>query len=219
MSDLNDADEATIASDQTTRLGEKPTIHPSAMVSASELGRYTEIGDRCQIVESEMGDYSYIERDGNIWCSTLGKFVNIAQAVRINAPNHPQWRTTLHHFTYRANDYFAGCEEEKDFIDWRRDHRVYIGHDVWIGHGATILPGVKIGDGAIIGAGAVVSHDVEDYMVVAGVPAKPIKERFPKEIAEELKALAWWDWTHEALRDALHDFRNLSAEAFILKHK
>ena len=48
---------------------------------------------------------------------------------------------------------------------------------VWIGVGSTILNGVKIGKGAVICAGAVVTKDVDDYAVVAGIPAKKIKTR------------------------------------------
>lgn len=54
---------------------------------------------------------------------------------------------------------------------------VVIGNDVWIGGRVIILPGVKIGDGAIIGAGSVVTKDVSEYDVVAGNPARVIKDR------------------------------------------
>ena len=54
---------------------------------------------------------------------------------------------------------------------------VTIGDDVWIGAGVTILPGVNIADHAIIGAGAVVNKDVEMWSIVAGVPAKHIRDR------------------------------------------
>ncbi len=53
---------------------------------------------------------------------------------------------------------------------------VIIGNDVWIGSNVTILQGVNIGNGAIIAAGAVVSKNVEKNTIVAGVPAKIIKE-------------------------------------------
>lgn len=53
---------------------------------------------------------------------------------------------------------------------------VKIGNDVWIGAHATILSGVTIGDGAVIAAGAVVTKDVPQNVVVAGVPAKIIKQ-------------------------------------------
>lgn len=53
---------------------------------------------------------------------------------------------------------------------------VVIGRNVWIGDKATILPGVTIGDGAVIAANAVVSKDVPAYAVVAGIPAKIIKQ-------------------------------------------
>ncbi|MCO5151025.1 MULTISPECIES: DapH/DapD/GlmU-related protein [unclassified Shinella] len=201
-----------------TRLSETPLIHPTAVVSDTVLGRYTEIDENCRVSEVEIGDYSYIMNGGSVWCATIGKFANIAAAVRINATNHPMWRATLHHFTYRANDYWPDADHEADFFEWRRGHRVVIGHDVWIGHGSTILPGVTVGNGAVIGSGAVVTKDVEPYTVVGGVAAKVIRERFPRSIAERMEKLAWWDWDHTRLRTALDDFRKLDAEAFLARH-
>jgi hypothetical protein len=200
------------------KLGLDPIIHESARVTGSTLGRYTEVSERCRLDEVVMGDYSYIMQDGAVWCAQIGKFANIAAAVRINATNHPTWRATLHHFTYRAADYFEGAENDHDFFEWRRENRVKIGHDVWIGHGATVLPGVIVGNGAVIGAGAVVSKDVAPYTIVGGVPARLIRERFGSETAARMEKLCWWDWDHDRLFAALGDFRALEAEEFIEKY-
>ena len=53
-------------------------------------------------------------------------------------------------------------------------HRV--GNVVWIGGNVTILPGITIGNNVIVAAGAVVTHDVPDNCIVAGVPARKIKD-------------------------------------------
>ncbi|MEM0900321.1 MAG: acetyltransferase [Pseudomonadota bacterium] len=200
------------------KLSVKPTVHETARVTKSTLGRYTEIDEGCVVTECEVGDYSYLIRQTEAWCATIGKFANIASHVRINATNHPTWRATQHHFTYRAGDYFEDAENEENFFDWRRAHNVTIGHDVWIGHGAIILPGLNIGNGAVVGSGAVVTKDVAAFSIVGGSPARLIKMRHDDETIAKLQVLAWWHWTHEQLRDALDDFRNMSASDFVKKY-
>jgi maltose O-acetyltransferase len=59
---------------------------------------------------------------------------------------------------------------------WEETRPVTIGNSVWIGGSAILLPGVTIGDQAVIGAGAVVTKDVPARVVVAGNPAKIIRE-------------------------------------------
>jgi phosphonate metabolism protein (transferase hexapeptide repeat family) len=201
------------------KLGLAPVIDPTANVRDAVLGRYTEIGARTVFAESTLGDYSYVVNDSNIIYTTIGKFCSIAAHTRINPGNHPMQRASQAHFTYRASAYFEDAEDEAAFFDWRRSTPVTIGHDVWIGHGAIVLAGRSIGTGAVVAGGAVVTKEVPDYTIVAGNPARIIRRRFPEEIGERLKALAWWDWEHAQLRIALDDFRALSVEAFLEKYE
>lgn len=61
---------------------------------------------------------------------------------------------------------------------WKeKDKKVIIEDDVWIGRSVIIFPGIKIHRGSIIGAGSIVTKDVAEFTVVAGSPAKVIKER------------------------------------------
>ncbi len=57
---------------------------------------------------------------------------------------------------------------------------IVIGEDVWIGSNAVILQGVTIGDHAVVAANATVTHDVPAWAVVAGTPARIIRERAPQ---------------------------------------
>jgi phosphonate metabolism protein (transferase hexapeptide repeat family) len=200
------------------RLGEIAAIDATAKVKDSRLGRYTEVGPRTSLIETSMDDYSYVMGDCDIVYSSIGKFCSIASHVRINPGNHPTWRASQSHFSYRASKYWPGETDEPEFFAWRRAHPVAIGHDVWIGHGAVVLPGRSVGTGAVIAAGAVVASDVAAYSIVGGVPAQVLKPRFAGDIAIRLEALAWWDWDHARLRGALPDFRALSVGAFLDKY-
>ena len=201
------------------QLGLEPFIHPTARVTSSTLGRYTEVGAGCHVSRSSMGDYSYCVDNTQIAYANIGKFANIAAHVRIYASMHPMGRASQHHFTYRSAAYFEDETDDQDFFDWRAGQGITIGHDVWIGHGAVIMPGVTIGNGAIVGSNAVVTKDVADFAIAVGVPARTIKQRFSDDIAGRLDALAWWDWDHERLRLALPDFRQLGIEAFLEKYE
>lgn len=199
------------------QLSTTPLIDPSADIRDCSFGVYTEVGPRTTLLEVSLGDYSYVVNDSDIAYTSIGKFCSIAAMTRINPGNHPMWRASQSHFTYRASTYFPGEQDDAEFFAWRRKHHVNIGHDVWIGHGVIVLPGRHIGTGAVVAAGAIVTKDVPGYAIVAGNPARIVRQRFPDDIAARMTRLAWWDWDHETLRTALPDFRMLPAEDFLDK--
>lgn len=200
---------------RTKELSPEPTFHDPVQIADSEIGDWTEFREGVRVAHSAIDDYTYLMERVQVDYTHVGKFGNIAADVRLGATNHPLDRPTAHHFTYRAGMYDLGDDDESVF-EWRADQPVEIGHDVWIGHGAIVLPGVTIGNGAAVGAGAVVADDVDPYTVVAGVPAEPIRRRFPEDVAARVEATEWWDWDHDTLRERLDSFRDL--ETFLDRH-
>jgi len=187
-------------------LTEQPIVSPRAQVQNCSLGRYTEIAGQTKLFESSLDDYSYVmERCDIIYCR-IGKFANIGSEVRLNPGNHPMEWVSQHHFLYRRRLFGMHEEDHESFFNWRRLQQVQVGHDTWIGHRAIVMPGVTIGNGAVVAAGAVVTHDVPPYTIVAGVPAKPIRIRFPRSVWQSLEEIGWWDWDHATLRKRLEDF-------------
>jgi phosphonate metabolism protein (transferase hexapeptide repeat family) len=195
-----------------------PFLHPDCQIVNSTFGGWCEVGQGSRVLNSTFGDYAYCDRLSDIANTTVGKFANIAACTRIGPTDHPYDHASLHHFLYRSSYYWEDAEDDPAHFAARAARRTVIGPDTWIGHCAIIKPDVTIGAGAIVASGAVVTKDVPPYMIVAGVPAAPMRPRFAPDIADRLMALAWWDWDHARLRQALTDFRNLQAEAFLEKY-
>lgn len=198
------------------QLGEEPHIHPSCHVVDSYLGAYTDLAANTSLIESTFGDYSYTAGDVSIIYTDVGKFSNIASHVRINPGNHPMERVTQHHMMYRRAQYGFGDSDTTDIFERRRSARCTIGHDTWLGHAAIIMPGVTVGTGAVVGSGAVVTKDVDPYAVVVGVPARPIRFRFPPETVEKLLAIAWWDWDRTTLEARIEEL--VDVDAFVERY-
>lgn len=201
------------------KLGLEPAIQPDCHIEAVDFGTYVEIGRGSRVMFCEIGDYSYCDRACDMANATIGKFSNIASYVRIGATDHPLTTASLHHFLYRSSSLWDDVEDHTEWFEKRRARRASIGHDTWLGHNAQIKPEVTIGHGAVVASGAIVTKDVAPYTIVAGMPAKPLRQRFPEDIGARMIALAWWDWDHLTLRDRLEDFRALSAEAFLEKYE
>lgn len=107
-----------------------------------------------------IGDYTRVGLHNTIIGPvTIGSHVNLAQGITVTALNHNFSETDK-----RIDE--QGVSTTPVTID----------DDVWIGANAVILPGVSIGTHSVVAAGAVVTKDVPPHSLVAGVPAKIIKQ-------------------------------------------
>lgn len=201
------------------KLSQKPLIHPSSTVINSRFGDYTEVEANSFCNEISLGNYSYLSTSvRTIWCD-IGNFTSIASHCVINPGNHPYQRVTQSHCTYRRKMYGFSETDDDAFFQWRKSQKAIIGHDVWLGHGAMIMPGAVVSTGAVVAAGAVVvkGRKVNPYEIVAGVPAKPVKMRFPVEVVDQLLEIGYWHWSREKLEQAFEDFNNVNA--FVEKYR
>lgn len=106
--------------------------------------------------DSLVGEYTVIRGQGGV---EIGDRVYTSPFTQIIAVNH------------------VFDDPEKPFIEQGiTAEGICIEDDVWIGSGAIITDGVRVGKGAVVAAGSVVTQDVEAHSVVAGVPAKPIRD-------------------------------------------
>ncbi len=149
----------------------KGNISRSAILQKKELiivAQTAEIGDFVVIKALKdpviIGEYSQINPYTVIYCHSkivIGDNVMIAPNCVIASGNHDYKQTTkpMRH---------AGNLTKGPII---------IKNDVWIGANVTVLDGVTIGTGAVVGANSVVTHDVPDYAIAGGVPARILGNR------------------------------------------
>lgn len=124
----------------------------------------------------------------------IGRYCSIAKTVRSAPVNHPFEAISTHPALYERK--FGVVTTDLEYSDPQ-----VIEDDVWIGHNVMILPSCRrIGRGSIIGAGAVVTRDVPRYTVVAGNPARVLRERFSAELQDALESSEWWKMELSALR-------------------
>jgi len=143
------------------------------------------------IVNSSIRRCSYIGRNSIIQNVTIGSFCSIASDVFIGLGLHPIELFSTSPVFYRIANIFNLKLIDKNY-DFSEYKEIVIGHDVWIGARAIVLDGVNIGDGAVIATNAVVTKNVPPYAIVAGIPAKVIRYRFPQEKIDELIKSQWW---------------------------
>ena len=149
--------------------GRHSVIHHSARMDTPPYRKFS-LGDY-SVVESYacinnavgdvmIGDHTRIGLHNTIIGPVIiGSHVNLAQGITVTALNH-------------------NFEDSEKRIDEQgvSTSAVVIEDDIWIGANAVILPGVTIGHHSVVAAGAIVTKDVPPHSLVAGVPAKVIKQ-------------------------------------------
>lgn len=183
------------------RTGDKETIYLKNAISnpniiVGDFTMYNDFVNDPTLFEKNNVLYHYpINQDKLV----IGKFCSIACGAKFlfNSANH----TLSSLSTYPFPLFFEEWNLEKKAVTqaWDNKGDIVVGNDVWIGYEAVILAGVHIGDGAVIGTRAVVTKDVAPYTIVGGVPAKPIKKRFPEKTISMLLDVQWWNWPNDKI--------------------
>lgn len=150
-------------------IGEESQLFGSLVVQRH--GAHIRIGSRTQIGASTLMAIESI---------TVGDDVLIAWGVTIldNDSHSLTWQERRSDVAQCGRDYHATPEDWARGKDWSvvRAAPIAIGNKAWIGFGVSILKGVTIGEGAVVGAGSVVTRDVPPWTLVAGNPARIVRE-------------------------------------------
>lgn len=184
------------------RSGDRQTVYLNAVVNEPgiSVGAYTMYNDFVNDpVDFEKNNVLYhypINQDRLI----IGKFCSIACGAKFifTSANHTMASLSTYPFPLFFEEWDTPISEVR--TSWDNKGDIVIGNDVWIGYEAVIMSGVHIGDGAIIGTRAVVTKDIEPYMIVGGLPAKPIRKRYSQDTILKLEELRWWDLPYEQIK-------------------
>lgn len=174
---------------------------PSA-IRGSVIDKKANIGNGAQIVNCNIGKYTYIH-GASVVNAEIGAFCSIAAGSIIGGGSHPtDWVSSSPVF-YKGRNVLRTNFSQNEYIEYKD---TIIGNDVWIGSNCHIKGGLNIGHGAVIGMGSVVTKDVPPYEIWAGNPAHFIRKRFDDETIEKLLELKWWDLSEEKLKELGDEF-------------
>lgn len=161
------------------------------------MGKHNHVRQRVIVYENAViGHDNYLAPGCLVNNARIGNYNSLGPGSMIGMAEHD-----LHAIsTYpRMNN----GKEQMQLI--RKEHPAIIEHDVWVGANAVIRQGVHIAAGAVIGANAVVTHDVEPYEIVTGVPARPIGYRFDEEERRRLLDSGWFNLNFEAAQAVVQE--------------
>ncbi len=202
-------DPAATFIDDTVAIGNDTIIEPGCVLRGATtvgagcvIGPYTmmtasTVGDRCRVVASSLeyatmesdtdcGPFSHLRSGAVIRTGAhIGNFAEVKQSVI--GPH-----TAVGHFSYLgdatigAHVNIAAGTITANYDGTPEKKRTEIGDGAFIGCDTILRAPVRVGAGAATGAGAVVTHDVEDGVLVAGVPARPMRATsMPAALADE----------------------------------
>jgi virginiamycin A acetyltransferase len=175
--------------------------------AATVLEAPVRVGPYTRVTESQIGSYTYFGNGCTLLGVNVGRFCSGAWGVTLGASGHHLDCATTHTFPWLPVDGGFVAEPGMSVSP------LHVGHDVWLGCNAVVLSGLTVGHGAAVAAGAIVVHDVPDYAVVAGVPARVVRLRFDESLVERLLTVGWWNWPITVLRENLALFQEpLNAE-------
>lgn len=165
-------------------------IRNLSLVRRSFISKESKLGYFSKCSDTNIGKYTYLGSNCVLNLASIGNYCSIATGVRIGLGSHPLSRlSTSPIFHLRNNALGLNLIESDTYVPFKRTK---VGHDVWIGANVIIMDGITIGDGAIIGAGSVVTKNVPSFTIVAGVPARQIRDRFPEDVKESIISSKWW---------------------------
>lgn len=153
--------------------------------TVSTVSRNLKFGKSVRLIGSNIviknnisiGDYSYINTGTIIESGIIGRFCSIAHNCIIGPPEHPVNALITHPMSYHEGFCKELDMEHNNYIKFVEPKEPIIEDNVWIGANSIILKGVTVGEGSIVASGSVVTKDVPEYSIVAGVPARVIKNR------------------------------------------
>ncbi len=157
-------------------MGSRCVIYRPMIINHAEC---IELGDRVSIRDGVRLEAIH-DPYGRVPLLKIGSNTNIEQGVHIICHNRVTigrdvsitGRCAIVDVTHPYQDVSSGKVGE---LIEDRDSFVEIGDGAFLGYGAVVLPNVRIGKRAVVGANSVVTHDVPDFAVAAGSPAKVIK--------------------------------------------
>ncbi|MDZ7910281.1 MAG: CatB-related O-acetyltransferase [Rhodococcus sp. (in: high G+C Gram-positive bacteria)] len=149
----------------------------------------------------KVGAYSYGSLLQPGWAdvaTVIGRYVSIGPGVRRIGAAHPLDKVSMHPFWYNPRLGMVGQDSDVERTG------CVIDHDCWIGANTLILPSCRrIGIGAVVGAGSVVTHDIPDFAIAVGNPARVVRQRFEPADARRIMDSRYWELEPAGVKELL----------------